>query len=218
MLVLQLCPRPVIICVMCHQSMQLCRCSPCLSRATQMRDWWRWWGRRSGSSGHSEWENWEKVGSLGDNEDRLMMSRWTNWANRVLFTAFGTLINALAFATWSHTASVVFLSQPLPLNLCLRCLWPVGIQSVQLRAAADQWDWIPSGAFSGGRIRRRRAARWGLCRPGGGTILRPEAQALQSLRGHAGHLLLQGQRRPQTKGGSLYCVCCRAEWHAALLR
>lgn len=60
---------------MCHRTtLLLCRCShrpqrraACDDRLMEVVG-----GRRSGSSGQGELGNWEKVGSLGDNEDRLI--------------------------------------------------------------------------------------------------------------------------------------------------
>lgn len=55
MLVMQLRLRPVIICVMCHETMLLCRCFLCLSKAPVMRDWWRWFG--GGGAAHRDRES-----------------------------------------------------------------------------------------------------------------------------------------------------------------
>lgn len=52
-------------------------------------------GRRSGSSGQRELENGEKVGSLGDNEDRLMdVQRIWRRVNRLLLVALCTLLDS----------------------------------------------------------------------------------------------------------------------------
>lgn len=85
------------------------------------------------------------------------------------------------------------------LLLCSDFPFP-GIQSVQFWAEANERDWIPSGANTGGGVRRWGATRWRPYREMYRAHIRQETEELQSHGGRARHFLVQNSGNPCSEG------------------